>query len=40
MKITHGTIEQFYESINQLVINGLLFEANRDTLIIKLTGGY
>ena len=40
MNIKHETIEQFYRSISELVKLGLTFDADAETLTIKLTGGF
>jgi hypothetical protein len=40
MKIICQTSEQFYESVYQCVLKGLTFDANADTLVITLLGGY
>ena len=40
MTIEHKTIEQFYRSISELVKLGLTFNADVETLTIKLTGGF
>lgn len=40
MIIRHGTILQFYTSIEALTVRGLTFDANADTLVIYMTGGY
>lgn len=35
-----STTEQFYDVIYNLVVKGLTFRANVDTLIVELLGGY
>ena len=40
MIIKYTTEESFYSGINELVIRGLTFKANHETLTIHLTGGY
>lgn len=40
MTITHKTEQQFYDTVSAMVIRGLMFKADADTLTITLTGGY
>jgi len=40
MSIIFQTTDQFYNGIKQLVERGILFEADHDKLIIKLSGGF
>ena len=40
MKIICTDPKQFFDTIAELVKRGLTFEADRDTLVIKLSGGY
>jgi hypothetical protein len=39
-KITHNTESQFYTTVRELLVRGLGFEADADTLTVILTGGY
>jgi hypothetical protein len=38
--ITHSTAQQFYNTIQAMLIRGLTFTADADTLTVTLTGGY
>lgn len=40
MKIYCKSMEKFVEVVAGLVSKGLTFEADADTYVIKLTGGY
>ncbi len=40
MSIECKSTEEFYDAISAMVQRGLTFNANSETLIIELTGGY
>jgi hypothetical protein len=38
--ITHSTEEQFYTTVRELLVRGLGFKADADTLTVILTGAF